>query len=271
MSVQENIVDRFVRLPEKRSLSIFFTAGYPRLLDTVPILKQLSASGVDMVEIGFPFSDPIADGPTIQESNRIAIDNGMTLEVLFEQLREMRAHTDIPILLMGYLNPVEQYGVERFLCDTAACGADGVILPDMPFELYTARYRPLFVRYGVRPVFLVTIRTPVERIRAFDAEAPAFHYLLSSDAVTGGDVSVSVDRDAFFKRVSEMGLKRPLFVGFGVRDKASFDAVTTHTRGAIVGSGFLNAIQALPVSSADHRSSDVGHDDIIGRYIRGIR
>lgn len=271
MSTQHECTDRFSRLPERRALSIFYTAGFPRLHDTVPLLRELSACGVDMVEIGFPFSDPIADGPTIQESNRVAIENGMTLQVLFEQLREVRAHVDIPVLLMGYLNPVEQYGCERFLSDVAMCGVDGVILPDMPFELYTSRYKPLFARYGVRPVFLVTTRTPAERIRAFDAEAPAFLYVLSSDAVTGGAVSVSADREAFFKRVSEMGLQRPLFVGFGVRDKASFDRVTRYTRGAIIGSGFLQTIRDLPASPSAPHASAVAGSLLVAEYIKGIR
>lgn len=271
MSSGRQILDRFARLPNKRALSIFYTAGYPRLSDTVPVLSALAASGVDMVEIGFPFSDPVADGPTIQESNRVAIENGMTLSVLFQQLRGARQHTDIPILLMGYLNPVEQYGFERFLSDAAACGVDAVILPDLPFEQYQKRYKPLFAEYLVRPVFLVTTRTPEERIRAFDAEDPAFLYLLSSDAVTGGSVSVSSDREAFFRRVSEMQLKRPLFVGFGVRDRESFEAVTIFTQGAIIGSKFLQEVADLPVSKEDHHASDISGSQIIEQFIKSIR
>jgi tryptophan synthase alpha chain len=271
MNVQDRSLDRFSRLPERRALSIFYTAGFPRLRDTVPLAQELSTLGVDMLEIGFPFSDPVADGPTIQESNRVAIENGMTLHVLFEQLREVRAHTDIPILLMGYLNPVEQYGFERFLRDAAACGIDGAILPDMPFELYVAQYKPLFKSHGVRPVFLVTTRTPAERIRAFDAEDPAFLYVLSSDAVTGGAVSVSADREAFFKRVSEMGLQCPLFVGFGVRDKASFDSVTRYTRGAIVGSSFLQAVEKLSGSANDTHTSHISGSGVIAKFIREMR
>lgn len=264
-------IDRLSRLPAKRALSIFYTAGYPRLNDTVPLLRELSVNGVDMVEIGFPFSDPVADGPTIQESNRVAIENGMTLQVLFEQLREARRYTEMPILLMGYLNPVEQYGFERFMRDAAACGIDGAILPDMPFELYKTRYKSLFLEYGVRPVFLVTTRTPAERIRAFDAEDPAFLYLLSSDAVTGGALSVSAEREAFFQRVSEMGLQRPLFVGFGVRDRVSFDTVTRYTRGAIVGSGFLQAIGGLPESTQGATLSDLDGSQVVATYLKGMR
>lgn len=271
MSAGKQTLDRFTRLPNKRALSIFYTAGYPRLGDTVPVLRELAASGVDMVEIGFPFSDPVADGPTIQESNRVAIENGMTLSVLFEQLREARQHTDMPILLMGYLNPVEQYGFERFLRDAAACGVDGVILPDLPFEQYQKRYRALFVEHRIRPVFLVTTRTPPARIRAFDAEDPAFLYLLSSDAVTGGSVSMSSDREAFFKRVSEMQLRRPLFVGFGVRDRQSFDAVTTFTQGAIIGSKFLQAIANIRASHEDPTCSELSGSRMIDQFVKSIR
>lgn len=276
VSTYQEGIDRFERLPKKGALSIFYTAGYPRLDDTVPVLRQLAASGVDMVEIGFPFSDPVADGPTIQESNRVAIENGMKLAVLFEQLRQARSYTDMPIALMGYLNPVEQYGFERFLRDAAACGVDAAIIPDMPFEQYQRRYKGLFIEYRVRPVFLVTTRTAPDRIRSFDAEAPAFLYLLSSDSVTGGSISVdtdsvSADRAAFFRRVADMQLTRPLFVGFGVRDRQSFNAVTICTRGAIIGSAFLQAIADLPASNTEPNTSDFVNSDIIGQFVAGIR
>ena len=195
----------------------------------------------------------------------------MSLTVLFDQLRHVRKHIDTPILLMGYLNPVEQYGFERFASDLAACGIDGAIIPDMPFELYLTRYKQSFLRHGVRPVFLVTARTADERIRAFDAEGPAFIYLLSSDAVTGGAVSISTERQDFFKRVSEMGLSRPTFVGFGVRDKQSFESVTRYTRGAIIGSGFVQALADLPALADDPKLSDLESVEIVERYVQSIR
>ena len=270
---------RLAKLPEKRALSIFCTAGYPRLGDTVEILKRLEKTGVDMIEIGFPFSDPVADGPVIQESNRVAIENGMNLSVLFDQLIDIRSVVSIPLLLMGYLNPIEQYGVERFLKDAARCGIDGVILPDLPFDEYLERYKPLFIRFGIAPVFLVTTRTSPERIRAFDRESPAFLYLLSSDAVTGGALQVSNDRESFFKRVSEMQLASRLIVGFGVGNRDSFEAVTRHTNGAIVGSAFLRAIAQAPIASslisdAAGRSvvnSDFESDNLIEKFIGGLR
>jgi len=263
--------DRFSTLPKSSALSIFLTAGYPRLHDTVPLIERLCSSGVDMIEIGFPFSDPVADGPTIQESNRIAIENGMSVPVLFEQLREVRARVDIPLLLMGYLNPVEQYGVERFLRDAAECGIDGAIIPDMPFELYVSKYKPLFEHYGVRPVFLATPRTPVERLRAFDQENPAFLYLLSIDGVTGGSVTVSSSREEFFERVAQMGLASPLFVGFGVRDRESFTRVTKHTTGAIIGSAFLEVLANMPAHSKDPTRSDESSMTVIERYVKSVR
>jgi len=263
--------DRFGTLPKSKALSIFLTAGYPRLHDTVLLIERLSSSGVDMIEIGFPFSDPVADGPTIQESNRIAIENGMNMPALFEQLREVRARVDIPLLLMGYLNPVEQYGVERFLCDAARCGIDGAIIPDMPFELYVSKYKPLYERHGVRPVFLATPRTPAERLHAFDRENPAFLYLLSIDGVTGGSVTVSSSREEFFERVSRMELKSPLFVGFGVRDRESFDRVTKHTTGAIIGSAFLEVLANMPAHLKDSTRSDETALAVVERYVKSVR
>jgi len=263
---------RFIQLPQAGALSIFFTAGYPRRDDTMPILRALQASGVDMVEVGFPFSDPVADGPTIQESNRIALDNGMTVARLLEQLKELRqGEITVPVLLMGYLNPVERYGTERFFIEAAQCGVDGLILPDMPFDDYITRYKALFEKSGLRPVFLVTSRTTPERIRAFDAEEPAFLYILSSDAVTGGRASVTQDRDAFFKRLQNMRLKSRLVVGFGVQDRESFQAVTKNTSGAIIGSAFLRAISQLPKGPGSTGSDEDVLRDVIARFLSEIR
>jgi tryptophan synthase alpha chain len=266
------IENRFNSALKARALSIFFTAGYPRLNDTLPILSALSDSGVDLVEIGFPFSDPVSDGPTIQESSQIALKNGMSLKVLFKQLSEVRAVTSIPLLLMGYINPVEQYGFESFLSDAARCGIDGAIIPDMPFDRYQSEYKPLFKRHGVKPVFLVTTRTTPERIKAFDQEDPAFLYLLSSDAVTGGAVSVTQERDDFFQRVAAMGIKSPLIVGFGVRDRETFNSVTRHTKGAIIGSAFTRALSAVAASPTDSASSDdSGLRAVVREFVVGVR
>ncbi len=255
---------RFLQLPAERALSVFFTAGFPRLGDTMPILEALQESGVDMVEVGFPFSDPVADGPTIQESNLVALGNGMTVATLFEQLSGLRrSGVTMPVLLMGYLNPLERFGAESFFARAAECGVDGLILPDMPFDEYLDRYRALFKKEGLKPVFLVTSRTSEERIRAFDAEEPAFLYVLSSDAVTGGRAAVSEERDAFFKRLKEMRLKSKLIVGFGVSDRESFNAVTRHTAGAIIGSAFVRAVAEA--------KDDAGLREVTKKFIAGVR
>jgi tryptophan synthase alpha chain len=263
--------DIFIPAAGKKALSIFYTAGYPRINDTVAILERLAASGVDMVEIGFPFSDPVADGPTIQDSNTVSIHNGMNLKTLFEQLLDMRKRVSMRVLLMGYLNPVERFGVERFFAECANVGIDGVILPDLPFDEYRERYKALYTKHGIKPVFLVTPRTEAARVRDFDKEAPAFLYLLSSDAVTGGSVTVSADREDFFRRISEMGLKSPLVVGFGVRDRASFESVTKFTHGAIIGSAFVKAISDVPPQLDDVTRSDFKDTEVIERFIAGIQ
>lgn len=264
--------NRFEQLPKNGALSIFFTAGYPRRDDTVQILKTLQQCEVDFVEIGFPFSDPIADGPTIQESNHVALANGMSVARLFEQLESVkRAEIGLPMLLMGYLNPVEQFGRERFFERAAACGIDGLILPDMPFDEYLSTYKPLYQKNGIKPVFLVTSRTDPERIKAFDAQAPAFLYVLSSDAVTGGKALVSQERDAFFQRLAGMGLTSRLIVGFGVSDRESFNAVTKHTSGAIIGSAFVRAVSKAPQGESADTSDSTALTSIVSEFIKLVR
>lgn len=263
---------RFLQLAPTRALSVFFTAGYPRLNDTRLILDALQGAGVDMVEVGFPFSDPVADGPTIQESNSVALRNGMTVGTLMSQLKGFREKgVTMPVLLMGYLNPVERYGAERFFREAAGSGVDALILPDMPFDAYQERYKALFNRHGLQPVFLVTSRTEPERIRAFDAEKPAFLYVLSSDAVTGGSATITQDREAFFGRLSEMGLQSRLIVGFGVSDRASFNAVTRRTSGAIVGSAFLRAIAQVPAGADESQSDGAAVREAVSEFVLRVR
>lgn len=264
--------NRFEQLPTTQALSVFFTAGYPRRDDTIPTLQALHDAEVDMVEIGFPFSDPVADGPTIQDSNAQALANGMTVQRLLEQLRELRSSgATFPALLMGYLNPVERYGAERFFEEAGRCGVDGLILPDMPFEEYLTRYKTLYKKNGLKPVFLVTSRTAEERIRAFDAESPAFLYVLSSDAVTGGKAAVTNDREAFFKRLRDMKLSSRLIVGFGVSDRESFHAVTTHTHGAIIGSAFVRAVKDLPQGASETTSDVAALKTKVKEFIQQVR
>jgi tryptophan synthase alpha chain len=256
----------------QRTLSVFFTAGYPRRDDTISILKALQSCEVDFVEVGFPFSDPIADGPTIQQSNHVALANGMTVEHLFDQLAALRdGEIALPVLLMGYLNPVEQFGRERFFESAARCGVDGLILPDMPFDEYLSTYKPLFQKHKLKPVFLVTSRTDEERIRAFDAESPAFLYVLSSDAVTGGRAHVTDEREAFFQRLKNMRLASRLIVGFGVSDRESFNTVTKHTSGAIIGSAFVRALSGIPQGATQYASQLQLLNSTVSNFIKQVR
>jgi len=263
---------RCEQLPQRNALTVFYTAGHPRLNDTLPIISALQANEVDMVEIGFPFSDPVADGPTIQASNHVSLGNGMTVAKLFEQLEHLRTgEVTVPVLLMGSLNPIERYGRERFFERAAQCGVDGMIIPDMPFEEYLSRYKSLYERHGIKPVFLITSRTDEARIRAFDAENPAFLYVVSSDAVTGGTATVTEERDAFFKRLADMKLASRLLVGFGVSDRQSFQAVTKHTSGAIIGSAFVRALQHAPQGASSTESDRSVLQKIVSDFIKQVR
>ena len=263
---------RFEQLPQTKALSVFFTAGHPRRDDTLPILSALQANEVDMVEVGFPFSDPVADGPTIQASNLTALGNGMTVKLLFEQLSALRAgEITVPVLLMGSINPVERFGREQFFERAATCGVDGMIIPDMPFDVYLATYKALFTKHKIKPIFLITSRTSAERLRLFDAESPAFLYVVSSDAVTGGKAQVTEEREAFFKRLQAMKLKSRLIVGFGVSDRESFNAVTKHTSGAIIGSAFVRAIQDAPQGTTTESSDPTALREIVANFSKHVR
>lgn len=224
-------------------LSIYYTAGYPHLDSTLQIAEELQKSGVDFLEIGFPYSDPVADGPTIQHSSQIALKNGMTLSVLFKQLQSLRDKVQIPIFLMGYLNPVLQYGVENFLKTCKEVGVNGVILPDMPLYAYENEFKPLFEKYGVSLIFLVTPQTSEERIRKIDQLSKSFIYLLSSNSTTGKHLNVDAETEAYFKRIGEMKLNAPTIVGFGISDKNSFENAVKHTNGAIIGSAFVKRLR----------------------------
>ena len=223
-------------------LSVYFTAGYPELLDTRRILRILAAAGVDMVEIGMPFSDPLADGPVIQESNMRAIENGMTLEVLFEQLAGMREEISIPVMLMGYLNPVMQYGEERFLASCAAVGVDGLIIPDMPLPYYERNWHKPCRQAGLGLAMLITPDTPEDRIREIDQLSEGFLYAVSSYGVTGGS-GFSEERMAYVQRLSGMGLRSPVLVGFGISDAESFALAEQYSSGGIVGSAFIRLLR----------------------------
>ena len=228
--------------PSKKLLSIYFTAGYPQPEDTVKILEELQNSGVDMVEIGLPFSDPLADGPVIQRSSEAALKSGMTTNKLFSQLEHIRERISIPLLIMGYFNPILQYGVEKFCRKCSEIGIDGLIIPDLPLEEYELQYKKIFQQYDLLPVFLITPQTSEERIREIDNASEGFIYMVSTAAVTGGTKGFGDEQKEYFARVSKMGLKNPLIVGFGIKDEETFKQATEETNGAIIGSAFIKKL-----------------------------
>jgi tryptophan synthase alpha chain len=243
-----NRIDQTFQKNEKL-LSIYFSAGHPELEDTVPILRALQDSGVDMVEIGLPFSDPLADGPTIQESSTRALRNGMSTEMLFNQLENIRDSIHIPLVLMGYFNPMMQYGIERFCQKCQAIGIDGLIIPDLPVDLYHQRYKVLFDQYNLHNMFLITPQTPEERIRYIDSVSSGFIYIVSSASVTGAQSSFGNTQEAYFRRIAAMQLQTPLVVGFGISNAETFRAATRFSRGAIIGSAFIQFLEKKGVTS----------------------
>lgn len=224
---------------DKKLLSIYFTAGYPNLDDTVSIIQQLEKNGVDLIEIGLPFSDPLADGPTIQASSTKALDNGMTTEVLFEQLKDIRKTVSIPLIIMGYFNPMMQYGVEEFCKKCADIGIDGLIIPDLPVQEYNESYKAIFEKYGLINVFLITPQTSEKRIRFIDEISEGFIYMVSSAAVTGTQNSFGNAQSEYFERIDAMKLKAPQIVGFGISNAETFQQATSKAKGAIIGSAFI--------------------------------
>ncbi|WP_415371827.1 tryptophan synthase subunit alpha [Patiriisocius sp. Uisw_047] len=227
---------------KSKLLSIYFTAGYPNLEDTIPILESLQANGVDMIEIGLPFSDPLADGPTIQASGTQALQNGMTTTLLFEQLKDIRKTVSIPLIAMGYFNPVLQYGVENFCKKCQEVGIDGLILPDLPLAEYTEHYKAIFEKYGLINVFLITPQTSDERIHQIDDASNGFIYMVSSASVTGSNSSFGNAQTDYFARIKEMNLNNPQIVGFGINNSKTFEAATKYASGAIIGSAFINML-----------------------------
>jgi tryptophan synthase alpha chain len=231
-------IDQAFQKPGKL-LSIYFSAGHPQRDDTLPILTALQDAGVDMVEIGLPFSDPLADGPTIQESATQALKNGMTTARLFDQLRDVRQTIHLPLVLMGYFNPILQYGVEAFCRQCAAVGIDGLIIPDLPVDVYHEQYQSLFEEYGLYNMFLISPQTSEARIRYIDSVSKGFIYMVSSASVTGAQKTFGDAQQAYFERIAKMALQTPQLVGFGISNAATFQAATTHAKGAIIGSAFI--------------------------------
>ena len=235
----------------KKLLSIYFSAGHPELEDTVPILETLQDSGVDMVEIGLPFSDPLADGPTIQESSTCALRNGMTTEKLFDQLENIRENIHIPLILMGYFNPIMQYGIERFCQKCQSIGIDGLIIPDLPIDLYHEYHKEVFDKYNLYSMFLITPHTPNARINFIDSISNGFIYMVSSASVTGAQNTFGKIQEDYFKRIANMKLSTPQIVGFGISNAKTYQVATKYSSGGIIGSAFIkflekNGVAAIP-------------------------
>lgn len=228
---------------KKDILSIYFTAGYPQLSDTCEIISQLEDNGIDLIEIGIPFSDPMADGPTIQASGTIALRNGMTLRILFDQLADIRKKVSIPLIMMGYLNPIMQYGFENFCKKCNEVGIDGAIIPDLPFDDYLKEYKPIAEKYDIKIVMLITPETSDERIRLIDDHTDGFIYMVSSASTTGAQSSFDDGKQAYFKKINSMGLKNPRLIGFGISNKATLDAAQANANGAIIGSKFITLLK----------------------------
>lgn len=242
-------------------LNIYCTAGYPQLNSTVPVMELLQENGADLIELGMPYSDPLADGPVIQASSSVALANGMTIATLFTQLKGMRSENGqggsaktseeggnarggrvhVPVILMGYMNPVLQYGFERFCADAKAVGVDGLILPDLPEYEYETEYGAIIKKYGLDFIFLVTPETAEDRIKRLDALSAGFLYAVSSSSTTGKDKNMT-DVSAYLQRLKGMNLKNPVLVGFGIKDKATFEMACAHANGAIIGTAFIQAL-----------------------------
>lgn len=240
-NVKMNRIDDIFQ--QKRNvLNVYTTAGYPKLNDTIKIVQELANNGVDMVEIGMPFSDPLADGPTIQGSSEIAINNGITLDLIFEQIQEIRKTVEIPILLMGYLNQMLQYGVEKFLEKAASVGVDGLIVPDLPIDIFQKEYKLLVEKFGLKMSFLITPQTNNERIKLIANESTAFLYVVSSYATTGGKTTLDNFQTKYFERIKNIGITTPKLIGFGISNKQTFEKACQYANGAIIGSAFVKAL-----------------------------
>lgn len=254
-----NRIDYLFQTKKKPILSIYVTAGFPKLEDTLPVMQAIQVAGADIIELGIPYSDPIADGPTIQESNTQALENGMSIKTLFSQLVGFRSKIRVPVILMGYLNPIIQFGVEEFCKKCKEVGIDGLILPDLPMSQYLEEYKSLFEEYGLFISFLISPQTSEKRIREVDENSNGFIYMVSSHAITGSKAEISPEQEQYFERVAAMNLSNPRLIGFGISDAASFQLASRYSQGAIIGSAFIKNIK---------NSNDLNQD--INSFIHGV-
>ncbi|MDR1129779.1 MAG: tryptophan synthase subunit alpha [Prevotellaceae bacterium] len=237
-----NRISKLFNEKQKNILSIYFTTGYPHFDDTLTIIKELETQGADMVEIGIPFSDPMADGPVIQQSGTVALNNGMTLKKLFAQLEKVRDEVSIPLIMMGYLNPVMQFGLEAFCSECKRTGVDGIIIPDLPFNDYIKNFKSLGEKYGLEFIMLITPETSEERIRLIDENTSGFIYMVSTASTTGAKDSFDEKTLSYFRRIDGMNLKNPRLIGFGISNKTTLDAAFANAGGAIIGSEFIRLL-----------------------------
>lgn len=238
-----NRIKQLFNKKQKDILSIYFTAGYPNLADTSKIIKELEKNGIDLIEVGIPFSDPMADGPTIQESGTLALKNGMNLKLLFEQIKEVRKEVELPLLLMGYLNPIMQYGIENFCKKCKEVGVDGAIIPDLPFNDYTTKYKSIFETYDIKVIMLITPETSEERIRLIDENTDGFIYMVSSASTTGAQKSFDDKKVEYFQKINSMKLRNPRLIGFGISNKTTLEVAQSYANGAIIGSKFITLLK----------------------------
>ena len=245
-----NRINKLFQKKNKKILSIYFTAGYPRINDSVDIIKALDKNGVDMIEVGIPFSDPIADGPIIQNSSTIAIKNGMNMSLLFDQLKNIRSTTQIPIILMGYINPIIQFGYDKFVNKLIDCGVDGVILPDLPLLEYKKELKPFFDKNNISFISLISPNTSIERVKEIDQISDGFLYVVSSSSITGQNNLFDANQIKYFNSLNNIFLKNPKIIGFGISDKKSFDMACNYSNGAIIGTKFINSLDALNLNKA---------------------
>ena len=243
-----NSIKNIFQKKDKNILSIYFTSGFPKLNDTTKVIQELSGGGVDFIEVGLPYSDPLADGPTIQESSQKALQNGINLDIIFDQLMEIKETNKTPLVLMGYLNQLLKYGEHKFCQKVVECGIDTVILPDLPMVEYENHYKDLFDHYGINNVFLITPHTTEERIRKIDAYTQSFIYMVASSAITGAKGEISQQQIDYFQRIKSMKLKSKLIIGFGISDHQTFSKACEYGNGAIIGSAFINHLEKEGVS-----------------------
>ena len=239
-----NRINQLFEKKKKGILSLYFCAGHPTLEGTVEVIKTLASNGIDMIEVGIPFSDPMADGPVIQDAATKALKNGMSLKLLFSQLKDIRRQgVEIPLILMGYLNPIVSYGIEAFCRSCQECGIDGAIIPDLPFRDYMETIKPVADSYGIKIIMLITPETSEERIRFIDEHTDGFIYMVSSAAVTGAQKEFNESKQAYFRRIDGMNLKHPRMIGFGISNKQTLEAAQQNAAGAIIGSRFVTLLE----------------------------